>query len=68
VFWFSMNDPQVSITREQRDQIVKATGAIRRRVQEMLARPTTQADVFVISTNLTIIQANVSDLPRAGTN
>jgi hypothetical protein len=63
-----MNDSQVSITREQRDQIVKAAGAIRRRVQDMVARPTTQADLFVIWTNLTIIHANVSDLPRAGTN
>jgi len=45
-----MNDPQLSISREQRDQIVKATGAIGRRVHEMVARPTTQADVFVIWT------------------
>jgi hypothetical protein len=63
-----MNDPQLSISREQRDQIVKATGAIGRRVQEMVAQPTTQADVFVIWTNLQIIQSNVSNLPHASSN
>ena len=63
-----MNDPQLFISREQRDQIVKAASAIGRRVQEMVARPTTQADVFVIWTNLTIIHANANDLPRAGSN
>jgi hypothetical protein len=63
-----MKNHQVSISREQRDEIVKATSAIRRRVQEMAARPTTQADMFVISTNLTIIQSNVSNLPRVSSN
>jgi hypothetical protein len=63
-----MKNHQVSISREQRDEIVKATSAIRRRVREMAARPTTQADMFVISTNLTIIQSNVSNLPRVSSN
>jgi hypothetical protein len=63
-----MNDPHLSISREQRDQIVKATSAIGRRLQEMVARPTTQADVFVIWTNLTIIQSNVNNLPQVTSN
>jgi hypothetical protein len=63
-----MTDPHLSISREQRDQIVKATSAIGRRLQEMVARPTTQADVFVIWTNLTIIQSNVSNLPQVTSN
>jgi hypothetical protein len=63
-----MNDTRISIDRDQRDQIVKALGAIRRRVQELVDRPATQADMFVIWTNLSIIQTNVSDLPRISSN
>jgi hypothetical protein len=63
-----MNDTRISIDRDQRDQIVKALGAIRRRVQELVGRPATQADMLVIWTNLSIIQTNVSDLPRISSN
>jgi hypothetical protein len=63
-----MNDTRISIDSDQREQIAKALGAIGRRVGDMVNRPTTQADLFVIWTNLMIIQTNVSAVPRISTN
>jgi hypothetical protein len=37
-------------------------------VKDMIAKPTTQADIFVIWTNLTIIQTNLTNLPRVSSN
>jgi hypothetical protein len=59
-----MSDVQFVLSREQRDEISKAAAAIGRRVNDMIAKPTTQADIFVIWTNLTIIQTNLTNLPR----
>jgi hypothetical protein len=63
-----MGDIQFVLSREQRDEISRAAAAIGRRVKEMIARPDPQADMFVIWTNLTIIQTNLTNLPRVSPN
>jgi hypothetical protein len=60
-----MSDVQFVLSREQRDEISRAVAAIGRRVKEM---PNTQADLFVIWTNLAIIQTNLTNLPRVSSN
>ena len=61
-----MSDIEFVLSREQRDDISKAAAAIGRRVKEMIDTPNPQADVFVIWTNLAIIQTNLTNLPRVG--
>jgi hypothetical protein len=62
-----VSDVQFVLTREQRDDISKAVAAIGRRVKE-IAKANTQADIYVIWTNLTIIQTSLINLPRVSSN
>jgi hypothetical protein len=55
------------LTRDQRDEIMKATAAIHRQVKEILAKPSTSS-AYVIATNLAIIQMNLTNLPTADSN
>jgi hypothetical protein len=55
------------LSRKQRDEIMKAVAAIGRQMGEIGSKPNQQA-VWIIHTNLAIIQANVSSLPRFGLN
>jgi hypothetical protein len=55
------------LSREQRDEIMKAVAAIGRQMGEIGSKPNQQA-VWVIHTNLAIIQTHVSSLPRFGSN
>lgn len=63
-----MTDQNFFLSREQRDEIMKATAAIGRQVKEMLGKPNTQALIAVVGTNLAIIQTNLSNLPKADSN
>jgi hypothetical protein len=62
-----MTNVEFVLSRAQRDDIMKAVKAIERQVKEMAGKPQWQA-LYVIGTNLTIIQANVTNLPRASSN
>ena len=55
------------LSREQRDEIMRALKAIERQLKDMGGRPGWQA-LYVIDTNLAIIQTNVLNLPRANPN
>jgi hypothetical protein len=55
------------LSRGQRDEIMKAVAAIGRQMGEIGSKPNQQA-VWVIHTNLAIIQTHVSSLPRFGSN
>jgi hypothetical protein len=55
------------LSREQRDEIMKAVVAIGRQMGEIGSKPNQQV-VMVVHTNLAIIQANLSSLPRFGSN
>jgi hypothetical protein len=58
---------EFALTRDQRDQILKAVKAIERQLKEIGGKPQWQV-LYVISTNLAIIQANVTNTPRATSN
>ena len=62
-----MTNMEFVLSLDQRDEIMKAVKAIERQVKEMAGKPHWQA-LYVIGTNLTIIQANVTNLPRASSN
>lgn len=62
-----MTDVEFVLSRDQRDEIMKAVKAIERQVKEMVGKPHWQA-LYVIGTNLTIIQTNLTNLPRASSN
>lgn len=59
-----MTNIEFVLSLGQRDDIIKAVKAIERQVKEMVGKPQWQA-LYVIGTNLTIIQANLTNLPRA---
>ena len=57
-----MTHPEFMLSRDQRDEIMRAVKAIERQVKQI--KPDWQA-LHVIGTNLTIVQTNVTNLPRA---
>ena len=62
-----MSDGDVVITRQKRDEIIRAVSAIERQLKDMGSKPRWQV-LYVIGTNLALIQANVSKLPRVTPN
>jgi hypothetical protein len=52
------------LSDRRRDDIMKAVKAIERQMKEMTGKPDWQA-LWVIGTNLSIIQMNLTDLRRA---
>ena len=52
------------LSRNRRDEIMKAVKAIEREMKEMTGKPGWQA-LWVIGTNLSIIQMNLANLRRA---
>jgi len=63
-----MSDVQFVLSREQRDEISKATAAIKDCLKEMMVRPNAPAEIVAIWTNLAIIQSNLTSLPRIDSN
>jgi hypothetical protein len=61
-----MDDVKLVLTLDQRNQILKAAEAIQRQL-EKIAKSDWQTR-YVVGTNLHIIQANLTILPRAGAN
>jgi hypothetical protein len=59
-----MTDIEFVLSLDQRDEIMKAVKAIERQAKEVIAKPHWQA-LYVIGTNLAIIQTNLTNLPRA---
>ncbi len=62
-----MTNDEFVLSRGRRDEIMKAVRAIERQVAGMGGRPQWQV-AWVISTNLAIIQASVTNMPRATSN
>ena len=62
-----MTDNEFVLSRGRRDEIMKAVKAIERQLAGMTGKPQWQV-AWVISTNLAIIQANVTNMPRATSN
>jgi hypothetical protein len=62
-----MTNLEFVLSRDQRDEIMKAVKAIERQVKEMVGKPHWQA-LCVIGTNLAIIQTNLTNLPRANSH
>jgi len=56
-----------ALNRDQRNEIAKAVDAIERQLKAMAPTPDCQS-LYVIGTNLTIIRANVTTSPPAGSN
>jgi len=55
------------LSRKERDEIIRAVNAIERQLKNIDGEPRWQA-LYVISTNLVIIQAKVSGMPRVSSN
>jgi hypothetical protein len=62
-----MNDGEFALSGEQPSEIMKAVRAIERQLKDIGSKPQWQV-LYVIETNLAIIQTNVSNLPRACPN
>ena len=62
-----MTNDEFVLSRGRRDEIMKAVKAIERQVAGLTGKPQWQV-TWVISTNLAIIQANVTNMPRATSN
>jgi len=62
-----MTNRELVLSQSQRDEIMKAVKAIERQLKEMAGKPQWRV-AWVISTNLAIIQANVTNMPRATSN
>ena len=62
-----MANEDLVLSREQRDDIMTAVRAIERQLKDMAGKPHWQV-LYVIGTNLTIIQTNVTNLPRVSPN
>ena len=62
-----VTDAEFALSREQRAEILRAVKAIERQLKEMAGKPQWQV-AWVISTNLAIIQASVTNMPRATSN
>ena len=62
-----MTNGEFALGREQRGEIMKAVKAIEHQLAGMAAKPQWQV-AWVISTNLAIIQAAVSGMPRVSSN
>jgi hypothetical protein len=62
-----MMDSEFVLGRDQRDEILKAVKAIERQVKGLSGKPDWQA-LYVIGTNLTIIQSNLTRLPPTRSN
>lgn len=58
---------ELVLTRNQRDEIMRAVKAIERIAGDVIDKSHWHA-LYVIGTNLTIIQTNVTNLSRAGSN
>ena len=62
-----MSDGEFVLSRKERDEIIRAVNAIERQLKNIGGKPQWQV-LYVISTNLAIIQANVSRVPRVTSN
>ena len=62
-----MTDAEFALSRKQREEILKAVGAIERQLKEMTGTPPWQG-LYVISTNLAIIRMNAANTPRTSAN
>ena len=62
-----MKETKLVISLEQRGQILKAAEAIQRQLEKIAARSDWQTR-YVVGTNLFIIQASLTNLPRANAN
>jgi hypothetical protein len=62
-----MTNGEFVVSRHQRDEIMKAGNAIERQVKKLVGKSHWQA-LYVVGTNLTIIQTNLTNLPRASSN
>ncbi len=62
-----MKDVKLVLSLEQRDQILRAAEAIQRQLEKIAGKSEWQAR-YVVDTNLFIIKANLTNLPRASAN
>jgi len=62
-----MTNGDLAPSRNQRDEIMRAVRAIERQLEDIAAKPRWQV-AWVISTNLAIIQAKVTSMPRVNLN
>jgi hypothetical protein len=64
-----MTNPEFVLSRDRRDEIMKAVAAIGRQLKVMVgeSQPHTPS-LMVIVTNPAIIQTNLTNLPRASSN
>ena len=64
-----MTKVEFVLSRDQRDEIMKAVAAIGRQLKVMVEKPQPHTpSLWVIGTNLTIIHASLANLPRAHSN
>ena len=63
-----MTDNNFTVSREQAREIFKALGGIGNLVKGLASKPENAAQVYAIMSNLAVIQANLTGMPRVNSN
>ena len=59
------DDIDFVLSLDRRDEILRATTAIERQLKNMAGKPTDHTGIWVIGTNLAVIQTCLTNLPLA---
>lgn len=63
-----MTDNNVTLSREQVREIFNALGGISNLVKNLVSKPGNAADVYAIESNIAVIQASLTGMPRVHSN
>ena len=63
-----MTDNDVTLSREQAREILKALSGIGNLVTNLASKPGNAFELYAILSNIAVIQANLTGMPRASSN
>jgi hypothetical protein len=63
-----MTDNNVTLSREQVGQIFKALNGIGNLVKNVASKPGNASEVYAIMSNIAVIQATLTGMPRVNSN
>jgi len=63
-----MTDDNVTLSREQVGEIFRALAGIGSLVKNLVSKPGNAADAYAIMSNIAVIQATLTGMPRVNSN
>jgi len=63
-----MTDDNVTLSREQVVEIFRALAGIRNLVKNLVSTPGNASDAYAIMSNIAVIQATLTGMPRVNSN